>query len=105
MINSESKSLKMTKIRTILQTNDHKRGTKDLQVTRRVEFDHICAVGLFTADGCFCSQFQKDLRDSQSGCKWSLMEGSFRTALKSLHFAQKIGNSQSIQNANQIVRE
>ena len=80
----------MWKIRLILQQNDHKRGTKQLPVTRRLEFDDICAIGLFTTDSCFCNQFQNDERNHKSGCKWRHMSGSFMNALLNLHFVQKM---------------
>ena len=83
----------MAKIRLILQQNDQRRGTKELQVTKRLEFEDILSIGLFTTDSVFCSQFLNDQRSHRSGCKWARMECAFHNALFSLHFVQKMGTS------------
>ena len=76
-------------IRTVLQKSDHLRG-KELP-PRKLEFEHFWAIGLFTSDGDFCGQFQRDLRRADCGCKWRHMEKAFYTAIHSLSFVQKMG--------------
>ena len=78
-------------IRSMLESFDHERG-RNLPCTK-LEFAHLWAIGLFTSDGDFCSQFQNDLRDSSSGCKWRQMEISFQNGLECLRFAQKMCTS------------
>ena len=81
----------MRKVRSVLQQNDHKRGTRELQALKRLEFSDILSVGLFTTSSSFCSEFQNSQRNHKSGCKWTHMDGAFTTALQSLHFVQKMG--------------
>ena len=79
----------MRTIRKYLKENDRERG-KQLPV-KKLDFKDLWAIGIFTNDTEFCSQFQKDLRDPKSGCKWRRMENCFNRALKCLKFVQKMG--------------
>ena len=81
----------------ILQQNEDKVGPAiylkrvEYQSLRTLEFDDICAIGLFTTDSRFCTEFQRGLRSQFSGCKWEITNNRFLTALVSLHFAQNMG--------------
>ena len=61
----------MKKVRELLQQNDHKRGTRELFINEinELNFDNICAIGMFTTDSRFCSQFQNDQRNH----KWEIV--------------------------------
>ena len=83
----------MWKIRDILKSNADERGTKQLRAIKKLEFNDICSVGLFTADMSFCNEYQNDQRHHKSGCKWKFMHQAFDNALKNLHFVQKMGKS------------
>ena len=93
----------MQKVRLIVQQNDHKRGTKEFRSLRELWFDDICAVGMFTTDSSFCSQYQNDLRNHQSGCKWKIMENTFNNALSHLNFVQKMGKFSMKTNLKSLV--
>ena len=79
----------MRAIRSILNLFDHERGRK--LPTKKLEFEDIWSIGIFTSDGHFCSEFQKDLRNSQIGCKWKIMQSAFDSGLEYLDFVQKMG--------------
>ena len=79
----------MRLIRSVLEKFDDQRGKGQLP-SRKLEFNNIWSILLFTSDGDFCSQFQKDLRNSLSGCKWMIMDTLFGHGLEILQFVQKI---------------
>ena len=58
---------RMQLIRSVLDRYDHERGNS--LPSKKLSFMDFWAIGLFTQDGAFCSQYQNDRRNS-CGCKW-----------------------------------
>ena len=79
---------KMMTIKKLLVKNKRKCQEQGIQ---QMYFDDLWAVGLFTSSTPLCSQFQSDLRKSNSGCKWNQMVGAFYSGLQCLQFVQKMG--------------
>ena len=89
MLSKNQLCFKMRKIRSILNHFDDQREIKI--PSSKLRFEDIWSIGIFTSDGGFCSQLQKDLRSSQIGCKWRCMQIAFTCGLGYLVFVQTMG--------------
>ena len=61
---------------------------KSNRLYKQLKLDQIWSIVIFTTDGDFCSQYQRDLRNQNYGCKWIQMQHCFTRALDVLSFAE-----------------